>query len=73
MNWNLVLLKLSTQKNVIVGLIYRHPFMDLTGFNCNYLIISLKNKNLFSYLEILINVNLLNYTGRNQTNEFLYL
>ena len=39
MNWNLLLLNLSTQKksNIIVGVIYRHPSMDLTDFNCNYL------------------------------------
>ena len=60
MNWNLLLLKLSTQKksNIIVGVIYRHPSMDLTDFNCNYLSqlsenIS-KEKNIFSYLEILV-------------------
>ena len=23
--------------NIIVGVIYRHPSMDLTNFNCNYL------------------------------------
>ena len=37
MNWNLLLLKLSTQKKsiIILGVIYRHPAMDLTDFNCN--------------------------------------
>ena len=60
LDWNLLLLKLSTQKksNIIVGVIYRHPSMDLTDFNCNYLSqlsenIS-KEKNIFSYLEILV-------------------
>ena len=39
MNWNLLLLKLSTRKklNIIVGVIYRHPSMNITDFNCNYL------------------------------------
>ena len=41
-----------------VGVIYRHPSMDLTDFNCNYLNQLLENiskeKNLFSYLKILI-------------------
>ena len=46
------------KSNIIVGVIYRHPSMDLTDFNCNYLNKLLenisKNKNLFSYLEILM-------------------
>ena len=25
------------KSNIIVGIIYRHPSMDLTDFNCNYL------------------------------------
>ena len=25
------------KSNIIVGVIYRHPSMDLTDFNCNYL------------------------------------
>ena len=60
MNWNLLLLKLSSPKksNIIVGVIYRHPSTDLTDFNCNYLNQLLENiskeKNLFSYLEILM-------------------
>ena len=39
MNWNLLLLKLSTRKksNIIAGVIYRHPSIDITDFNCNYL------------------------------------
>ena len=40
------------KSNIIVGVIYRHPSMDLTDFNCNFLNkllrISLKDKNLFS-------------------------
>ena len=43
--------------NVIVRVIYRHPYMDLTDFNItetNYYKISPKNKNLLSYLETLM-------------------
>ena len=44
--------------NIIVGVIYRHPSMDLTDFNCNYLNQLLENiskeKNVFSYLENLM-------------------
>ena len=25
------------KSNIVVGVIYRHPTMDLTDFNCNYL------------------------------------
>ena len=46
------------KSNIIVGVIYRHPSMDLADFNCNYLnnLLEklLKNKKLFSYLEILM-------------------
>ena len=27
----------SRKSNIIVGVIYRHPSMELTDFNCNYL------------------------------------
>ena len=60
MNWNLLLLKLSTQKKsiIILGVIYRHPAMDLTDFNCNYLnklLEDISNKqNLIFYLKILM-------------------
>ena len=30
--------------NIIVGVIYRHPSMDLTDFNCSYLSKQLENK-----------------------------
>ena len=40
MNWNQLLLKLSTQKSIIiVVVIYRHPSIDLTDLNSNYLTI----------------------------------
>ena len=55
-NWNLL--------KYIMGVIYRHPFMDLLKFNCNYLNKLLKNisreqKSVF--LPGDFNVNLLNY------------
>ena len=65
MNWNL---------NIIVGVINRHPSMDLTDFNCIYLNKLLENtskeqKSIF--LPGDFNVNLLNYNENNQTNESL--
>ena len=76
MNWNLLLSKLSTQKksNIVVGVIYRHPSMGLTDFNCNYLNnllenISKEEKSIFLLGDF--NVNLFNYNESNQTNEFL--
>ena len=62
--------------NIIVGVIYRHPPMDLTVLNCNYL------RNLFENLSkgqksiFLLgdfNVHLLNQNEHNQTNQFLGL
>ena len=66
MNLNLLLLKLSIQKksNIIVGVICRHPSVDLTSFNCNYL-----NKLLENICKEQKSVFLLN--EHNQTNEFL--
>ena len=54
--------------------IYRHPSVDLTDFNCNYLNkllenISKEQKSIFLLGDF--NVNLLNYNEHNQTNEFL--
>ena len=76
MNWNLLLSKLLTQKksNIIVGVIYRNPSMDLAAFNCNYLNqllenISKEQKSIFLVGDF--NVNFLNYNEHNQTNEFL--
>ena len=75
-NWNLRLLKLSTQKksNIIVGVIYRHPFMDLADFNSNYLNKILENfskEQKSTFLLEDFNVNILNYNEHGQTNEFL--
>ena len=76
-NLNLLLLKLSIQKksNIIVGIIYRHPSMDLTDVNCNYLNkllenISKEQKSVFLLGDF--NVNRLNYNEHNETNEFLH-
>ena len=60
------------KSNIIVGVIYRHPSMDLADVNCNYLNkllenISKKQKSIFSDFS----VNLLNYNEHNQRNEFL--
>ena len=57
-----------------MGVIYRHPSMDLTDFNCNYLNkllenISKEQKSVFILEDF--NVNLLNYNVRNHTNELL--
>ena len=57
-----------------MGVIYRHPSMDLADFNCSYLNklienISKEQKSIFLLGDF--NVNLLNYNEHNQTNEFL--
>ena len=62
------------KSNIIVGLIYRHPSMDLTDLNCNYLHKLLDNnckkqKSVFQPRNF--HINLLNYTEHNQNNEFL--
>ena len=62
------------KSNIIVEVIYRHPSMDLTDFNCSYLNqllenISKEQKSVFLLGDF--NVNLLNYNEHNQTNEFL--
>ena len=62
------------KSNIIVGVIYRHPSMDLADFNSNCLNkllenISKEQKSMFLLGDF--NVNLLNYNKHNQTNEFL--
>ena len=64
----------SKKSNIIVGVIYRHPSMDLADFNCKYLNkllenISKKQKSIFLLGEF--HVNLFNYNQHNQANEFL--
>ena len=62
------------KSNILVGVIYIHPSMDLTDFNCNYLNkllenISKEQKSIFLLGDF--NVNHLNYNEHDQTNEFL--
>ena len=62
------------KSNIIVGVIYRHPSMELTDFNCNYLNKLLENTSKEQKSISLLgdfNVNLLNYNEHNETNEFL--
>ena len=62
------------KSNIIVGVTYRHPSVDLTDFNRNYLNQLLENtskKQKSFFLLGDVNVNLLNYNEHNQTNEFL--
>ena len=64
----------SKKSNIIVGVIYRHPSMDLTDFNSNYLNklsenISEEQKSIFLLGDF--DVNLLNYNAHDPTNEFL--
>ena len=74
-NWNLLLLKLSTTKNqILLWESFTDIHLDLTDFNCNYLNkllenISKEQKSIFLLGDF--NVNLLNYNEHNQTNEFL--
>ena len=58
------------KSNIIVGIKYRHPSMDLNDFNSNYLNnISKKQKSIFLLRDF--NANLLNYIEHNLTDEFL--
>ena len=62
------------KSNVNVGVIYRHPYMDLTDFNCNYLNRLLENiseEQKVIFLVGYFNVNLLNCNEHNQTSECL--
>ena len=62
------------RSNIIVGAIYKHPSMDLTDFNSNYVNsllekISKEQKSVFLLGDF--NINLMNYNVHNPTNEFL--
>ena len=64
----------NPKKSNFCGVIYRHPTMDLTDFNCNYLNKLLENiskEQKYIFLLGDFKVNLLNYNKHNQTNEFL--
>ena len=65
---------MNLKKSNIVGTIYKHPSMDLTDFNSNYLHnllekISKELKSVFLLGDF--NINLLNCNVHNPTNEFL--
>ena len=62
------------KSNIIIGTIYKHPSMDLTDFNSNYLNdllekVSKEQKSVFLLGDF--NINLLNYNVHNPTSEFL--
>ena len=60
--------------NVTVGCIYRHPHMDLNGFNdydVNNLLDKLSKENKTVFLLGDFNIDLLNYDQQSLTNEFL--
>ena len=59
--------------NIIMGVIYRHPSMDLTVFNCNYLnklLENISNEQKSIFLLGDFNVNRLNYNEHNQIMNF---
>ena len=65
---------MNPKKSNLVGTIYKHPSMDLTDFNSNYLNnllekVSKEQKHIFLLGDF--NINLLNYNVHNPTNEFL--
>ena len=63
----------TRKSNIIVGVIYRHPSMDLADFNYNYLNKLLENTSKEQKSISLLgdfNANL-NYNEHNETNEFL--
>ena len=65
---------MNLKKSNIVGTIYKHPSMDLTDFNSNYVNsllekISKEQKSVFLLGDF--NINLMNYNVHNPTNEFL--
>ena len=56
---------------IIVGVIYKHLFINLTGFNCNYLNKLLENickEQKSNFVDRDFNDDLLNYNEHNQTN-----
>ena len=61
------------KSNIVVGVIYTHPSMDLADFNCIYFNKLLENTSKEQKSIFLLgdgNVNLLNYNEHNETNEF---
>ena len=67
-------IKKKKKKHIIVGVIYRHPSVDLTDFNCIYLNKLLQNTSKEQKPTFLLggfNVNFLNYNKHNQTKTVL--
>ena len=65
---------MNLKKSNIIGTIYKHPSVDLTDFNSNYVNsllekISKEQKSVFLLGDF--NINLMNYNVHNPTNEFL--
>ena len=62
------------KSNIIVGAIYKHPSMDLTDFNSNY-VNNLLEKILKEQKSVFLlgdfNINLMNYNAHNTNNELL--
>ena len=59
--------------NIIVGVIYRHPSMDLTDFNCNYLNkllenISKEQKSVFLLGDLMLACWIIIHNQTNQNN-----
>ena len=62
------------KSNIIVGVIYKHPKMDVTDFNNNFLNNLLKKINQEQKKLFLLgdfNIDLMHYNENKPTNEFL--
>ena len=64
----------SRKSNIIVGYLYKHPNMDVSDFNKNYLntlLDKLSKENKQASLLDDFTINLLNYNDHQSANEFL--
>ena len=63
----------SKKSNIVVGCVYKHPNMDVLDFNSliNQLLDKISNEQKQFFLLGDFNINLLNYTEHQPTNEFL--
>ena len=64
----------SRKSNIIVGYLYKHPNMDVSDFNKNYLntlLDKLSKENKQASLLDDFTINLLNYNDHQSVNEFL--
>ena len=62
------------KSNIVIGILYRHPSMDLDDFNKNFLnkpLEKVSKEHNSVYLLGDFNANLLNYNDHPPTNEFL--